>query len=298
MGNNFKLYRTKRAKPISKDKCPLFSDELHAKFSSIMEKEARLANLERHHQWPRANASEIYGTAIQILDTAYLNFVSRSYNKRYGLSGCKDVFESVGGHTNLAQAIFSAYYLYEYGPYQRMERYCEALEALRRHDLPEVITGDIPDAGERDESKKVAIERTYHKWYSKHSPPRNVDFEGRVFRLIAELEDKSTPLGRALYAADKASALIITLACDKLVFSPVMKWRSPIASDRDRIEMELCDFRIGHACYASEMWAIDYFKARELISCDETGFFTALIVMCTLLVNDGEWYSWRERDYS
>jgi hypothetical protein len=44
------------------------------------------------------------------------------------------------------------------------------------------------------------------------------------------------------------------------------------------------------------MWAIDYFKMRELEQYDDTGYFTALIVAYTLAVN-GHWYIWRDHDY-
>lgn len=50
--------------------------------------------------------------------------------------------------------------------------------------------------------------------------------------------------------------------------------------------------------FASEMWAIDYFKERGIINYDETGYFTSLVVMVTLMMNNGKWYQWREQDYN
>ena len=60
--------------------------------------------------------------------------------------------------------------------------------------------------------------------------------------------------------------------------------------------MEICGPHKSGFYKASEMWTIDHLKIRELIRLDDDGFFTALIVMYTLMVN-GKWYSWREKDY-
>ena len=44
------------------------------------------------------------------------------------------------------------------------------------------------------------------------------------------------------------------------------------------------------------MWAVDFFKMRKFNELDGSGFFTAIIVMYTLIVK-GHWYTWREKDY-
>lgn len=287
----------KRKKKIPNTDWPILTNEIKSEYHRIMKAEANIAHHMWCHSWHYPYAAEMWGTAIQILDVARLSFVPRSYNKRYGLSRAKIAYESVGAHTYLALSIFNAWHNYEYGPYRELSHRYNCEEALRRHDLPEIAIGDIPDAGERDESAKIAAERNYFESYSSFSPLSNKNIDEAVNKMLYDMEEKTSHLGRSIYVADKISALIITLACDKIGIPPKMKPSCKHASPRDRYEMSLCDYRIDGACYASEMWAIDYLKARLLNQYDDKGYYTALLVMCTLLVNGGEWYSWREADY-
>lgn len=287
----------KHQKNISKDDWPIPTDEIKNEYDRIMKAETNLAHNMWCHAWHYPDAAEMWGIATQILDAARLGLVPRSYNKRYGLSKAKIAYESVGAHTYLALSIFNAWHNYEYGPYHEPSHRYNCEEALRRHDLPETVIGDIPDAGERDESVKNMIEHSYFRAYSLLSPSRNKNIDEAANKLLYEMEEKTNPLARSIYVADKISALIITLACDKMGIPPKMKPSCKHSSARDRYEMGLCDYRIGKACYASEMWAIDYLKARHLNQYDDKGYYTALLVMCTLLVNGGKWYSWRETDY-
>ena len=265
----------------------------------VMNKEAQLSLT----YWPYPQIEEIYGVARQIMDIAMLNLVPRSYNGRYNEFKGKYALESVGGHTNLVIAIINRFLRYEYwGNFQHTEKdqydLMEITEAIQRHDQPELESGDWPDNGDRDETEKLRQEALYHKNFSQFSPERDEALEYRVSRLLNEMNHQSSPTGRFIYVADKISADIITLAYDKVGLPLVMAPDSPHASERDRREMALCDYRLDDgSCYASEMWAVDYFKERNLVRFDEDGYLTALLVMCTLLVNNGEWYTWREADY-
>ena len=60
--------------------------------------------------------------------------------------------------------------------------------------------------------------------------------------------------------------------------------------------MRICERLDGNYRRASEMWTIDYLKLRRRIQFDDSGFFTSILVMYTLMVNK-TWYNWRERDY-
>ena len=42
---------------------------------------------------------------------------------------------------------------------------------------------------------------------------------------------------------------------------------------------------------------MDFLKVGKYQDYDRTGYFTSLIVMCTILIN-GEWYRWREKAYN
>ena len=170
----------KRKKNIPKNDWPILTNEIKSEYYRIMKAEANIAHRMWCHAWHYPYAAEMWGTAIQILDAARLSFVPRSYNKRYSLSNAKIVYESVGAHTFLALSIFNAWHNYEYGPYHEPTHRYNCEEALRRHDLPENATGDIPDAGERDESVKITTERNYFKAYSSLSSSDCKDIEKAV----------------------------------------------------------------------------------------------------------------------
>ena len=252
--------------------------------------------------WIIPDVNELAATTKQLAHVAKNSLVLRSYNLRYHLTNHSKTFESVGAHTNLVEAIvdraLSAIYGsdFDFAETDDGYSYREIVEAVRRHDLPENETGDIPDNGNRNEAEKQARERAFLTDFSNLSPMRELKFDARVTQLLSEMEDKSSLTGRLIFCADKIAALFMTLCYEEVGHSPLMKKHSRYASERDRKEMAMCDFSENGACRASEMWAIDYFKMRELIQYDDNGFFTALIVMYTLMVH-GCWYTWREKDY-
>lgn len=281
--------------------------EIKAEYARIMAEEMKLASA----NFPgtlTGGADEIYSTTLRILEFAKSSALPRSYGIRYGMTSEKEMrvaLESVGAHANLAGAMLEMALRYWYGPgygpeiLKTINGYTvqEVMEAMRLHDLPENEIGDIPDNGARDEDEKSAREREYFQRFMKLYQPREKDFAKRVMRLLVEMDMKSTETGRMVYVADKASALIMTLVFDLLGNSPKMHVDDPEATERDKIEMAICDGDFDGYRRASEMWTIGYFKIRETQQYDDTGFFTAVIVMMTLIVN-GRWYSWREKDYN
>jgi len=237
----------------------------------------------------------------QILEIAKSNLVLRSYNLRYGVTKDTIAYESVGAHTNLMMAIMDRALCMQYGDetgtfHVGMHTYRSIMEAIRWHDLPENDMGDIPDNGDRDEQKKREQEEGYFYLMSRLMPASAENLTPSVLLLLSEMENKSSELGRMLYLADKMSALIMTLCYDLEGLEARMSKNSPYASPRDLLEMNICDDNKAGSFRASEMWAVDYFKARDLVRYDDTGFFTALLVVATLYVK-GSWYQWRNRDY-
>jgi hypothetical protein len=234
--------------------------------------------------------------------------VLRSYNRIYGLTRKRRAFESVGAHANLASAIFDRAYSYihwyNHGYIEKepgvVYSYREFIEAIRRHDLPENVIGDIPDNGTHDERQKHVAELTYHTFFDDKYPKHEDAVKEKVSDLLEEMEQKSTPAGRFLYAVDKASAIVMALEYDFYEESPMRRINARNLSKRDHDEMARCD-TIVHKfpfkyCLASEMWTNDWFEARKLVDYDESGFMTALIVMRTLQVHE-KWYSWRQESY-
>ena len=250
---------------------------------------------------------EFFCTATRIFEIAKSATVPRSYNFGYNL--CKDTFiyESVSAHTNLVSEIATAALDFAYGHWfgaaghkwvETIDGYSyrEIMEVVRLHDLAENETGDLPDNGTRDEAKKQRQELIYIREYLNSFLTNDETSREKVLKLFQEMQGQSSPTGRLIYLADKVAALMITLCLDHLGHSPMILSDSPYVSERDQAEMERCDFAMGHAYKASEMWCIDFFQMRNIVRYDDDFFFTALIVMATLMVNE-KWYKWRETDY-
>lgn len=253
-------------------------------------------------------ATDISNVTHRLSQIAESSFVPRSYVSAYGINHDEVTNESVGAHTNLVIALTEEALSYYYGSdfgnpegkYTRtIDGYTarEVTEAARQHDLAENVFGDIPDNGDRDNAAKDREEDDYFYRYSRTFPKDRTKFTDNVFSLLMQMRNPYSPTGRLLYLADKTAALFITLQYDTNNISPQMDKNNPDATGRDKTEMELCDYVEQGKCKASEMWAIDYFKMREICKQDDYGFFTAILVMRTLEVN-GKWYSWREADYN
>lgn len=283
-----------------KELYPLFEP-----YTKIMAKEAAL---NPSCQYFSSRPSDIFFAARQIQQVALSSYVSRGYNDRYGLSREKVAYESVSAHTNLVMALVDLAisldcdrfcWLSPTGRWnQTVDGYAHnvVMEVIRKHDLPEVKIGDWPDNGARDEAEKARLEGEYYQEFDQYYPEYEREFRSQVSALLYQMNQKSSPTGRLIYAADKTAAIIAALTSDSLGHRPMISIHNPSASARDKEEMALCDFSENDFYKASEMWTIDHFHIRHLNQYDDTGFFTALIVMYTLMIN-GRWYNWREQDY-
>lgn len=249
---------------------------------------------------------EVYAITWRLLENARSEFVSRSYNTRYNLTEENVVYESVAAHSNLMNALVTHAldfcYGTQFGGDGQIRRtgdgytYREIIEVVRLHDLAENEIGDIPDNGDRDEAEKVYKEFDYFRRYLESYGGKK-HFKNRVLDLLRHMYRKDSPTGRLLFLADKVSAFIATLCLDCYVKMPLMHRDSPLASDRDKMEMSACDYSYGDGFYrASEMWTMDFLSFRKHVEFDETMFFTGVLVMATLMVN-GIWYSWRNPEY-
>ena len=244
---------------------------------------------------------KLYNITYQILEFGHSSLVLRSYNNNYNLTEDRIAYESVGGHTNLVGVIIDR--IMRLGWSSAVNEsvegfyYNEIMEAVRRHDLPENVIGDIPDNGMRDEKSKSEKEHQFWQDFRKYSTYDEYHHEDRVQMLLDEMEQKSTIIGRMLYLADKIAANIITLCYDSINRSPMITMDDEKASPLDREAMAHCDYNENGYYKASEIWTYGYFVTRETIKYDDIGFYTAIIVIATLIIN-GEWYKWREKLYT
>ena len=282
-------------------------------FQEILEKEYLIRNEWQFIFFNKQDPRYIFSNVVQLFEIVNLSTVPRSYLKNYNLCTDEQVFESVGAHTNLVHAIFSRamanfeYYFKSLEDESNVEgviseeinRYTrdEIHEAIMLHDLPENEIGDWPDNTSYNLGYKHRVELEYFKRYVEHSTYSDPDFKIHVLELLENMHPEGSLTGQLLYLADKTAAIIAALAYDIKNLSPKMRIGQSIASARDRLEMARCDYRKKGYCKASEMWTMDFFEMRQISRCDHTGFFTALIIMATLVVNN-TWYTWRKRTYN
>lgn len=276
------------------------TNKIKSLYYSIMKNEE--ANLSKI--WSRYvfNADMMYNTTKRLLEVAKLSMLSRSYNNNYHLTSSIIAYESVGAHTNLMMALVDFALKLECDEMVKTETifgftYREIIEAVRRHDLPENIIGDIPDDGRRDDVTKADEEESYWQHYSSLAPLGERTFEAHVNSVLGYMNRHIYAVGRLLHVADKASAILTVLSYDAAGYPPIKTFVDENISDSDRTAMKLCDNQEHGVCKASEMWSIVYFKLRQTNRYDDAGFITGVLVMATLLINN-RWYSWREADYS
>lgn len=279
--------------------------QIFEEYRRIMVEEFKLIPDAFHHRFILSKSSQdIHKTVLHLREVALSSMVQRSYISHYGLEEKGPEFESVSAHTRLfAELVDQALAATVNDPSQIEPTfgysYREIMKAIWRHDLPENFIGDIPDNGDENDPRrndKHTLEQIWHNAYAENSPSWDVDIDQKVNQLLREMEDLSSPAGALLKVADKTAATFMTLTYDSEKKHPLMHIDDPAASKRDRLEMAMCDYEMNGFRRASEMWTIDHFHVRKFTEHDDTGFFTAVIVMYTLVVN-GRWYNWRNNDY-
>lgn len=239
----------------------------------------------------------IRNTAKRILEIAKNSTVLRCGNRIGHLTEDFIAYESDGGHTNLVRAIanYALDFIYGWGESPSFTRR-EIDEAILIHDLPENIFDDIPDNGSRDELQKLKEENIYYTEFLEYYAPYDHTFVTHIAQLLCEMNAKSTEIGRIIYLADKLSAIIMMLAYDDLDLFPRAKPSESSLSSVSQIEIELCELGKNDSILLSELWTVDFLYGRKLTQYDDTGFFTALLAMATLLTHN-RWYNWREAQY-
>ncbi len=109
--------------------------------------------------------------------------------------------EHVAGMMKLIRLI--SWYYPEIIPKERLDDYLYGAEI---HEMGEVITGDIPDDGTRNEHDKDFLETVeIRRYLSKCAPNEEM---GRGMQIYKEMRDKNTEFGRALYFIDKLEAIL------------------------------------------------------------------------------------------
>ncbi|MBQ3432760.1 HD domain-containing protein [Candidatus Saccharibacteria bacterium] len=268
----------------------------------IMQREAKLYYMKSYQPDNRfshtTNPLDIQNVAYRILEIAYNSTIMRAGNVVGHLTNSLLSYESDGAHTNLVRSLVKYAMDDTYGWGNHSPRYdrSEIDEAATIHDLAENETGDIPDNRNRDEVKKLQHENNYFNTFLAAYNPSMVHHSANIEQLLHEMQDKTSPEGRMLYTADKASAIIMMLTYDKIGLCPKVYPGEPTIAKISPFEIAMCTKQPDGSMLLSELWTLDYLYGRKLIQFDDTGFFTAIIVMATLIVHE-DWYTWRENHY-
>lgn len=268
-------------------------------YKRIIENELRINNPKNAQTSLIVNdAIYVINVAKRILEIAKNSTVLRCGNRIGHLTEEQIAYESDGAHTNLVRAL-TDYILdavYEQTGYSLNYTRREIDEAILIHDLPENAIGDIPDNGSRNEAEKHLAEGLYYEDFFQYYEPYDYLFRHRIQSLLYEMEAKSSVEGRIIYAADKLAAIIMMLCYDYLGLYPHAHPNEESMTKVNQIELNTCEIKYQKGILLSELWTVDFLVGRKLVKYDDTGFFTALLVACTLLCH-GKWYNWRERNY-
>lgn len=282
-------------------------------FQEILKKEYLIRDEWSFNFFDKHRSTHIFSDVTQLFEIAELSTVPKGYLKSYGLYSEDSIFESVGAHTNLVHAILSLamdnfdYYAKNHDNEdgtrkivcEEIERYTreEMHEAITLHDLPTNEIGDWLDNTDRNLEYKKALEVGYFNRFTSHYSYKNPDFARHVIELLENMDPEGSLIGQILYLTNKTSDIITALVYDKKGISPMMHMRQGLTPRRDRLAMLCCDYQNDDCRKASEILTMDFFEIRQFAKCDRTGYFTALIIMATLIVKN-TWYTWRKQTYS
>ncbi len=282
--------------------------EILKEYERIIQQEARLKakNVPNRsiRYLPKDGTQYIYGITKRIMAITENSTILRSGNTTSGITQDLNAFESDGAHTNLVRSLVKYALDSRYGwgtdPSNsgRITNYdrFEIDEAITIHDLPENITGDIPDNRDRDEVAKIRIENEYFDELTATYPPSQISHYRKIRKLLREMQKKSSPEGRILYVADKLSAILMMLFYDKIGYCPGIHPYDPKIAKISPEEKKLCKVQKNGKLLYSELWTLDFLYGRNIEQYDDSSFFLAILVMATLITHE-KWYSWREKQY-
>lgn len=306
-----KKFKPKKLDFIEPGKAPA---KIYSEYLRILDKELDMRHAPVPHGFmPKLHDPEYFlRVAQRIIDVAENSNILRCRSGMGHLTTDVEAYESDGSHTNLVSATTDAALDFEYGWGIDPPNYTrkEFGESVRLHDLPENVSGDMPNNNSAIVPKKNRIEGEYYDkavrcYYDPYEVGESIVHMRRLLAELAALGEAVknytdyTPESRIFYGADKLAAIIDTLNGDRRGDLPHAGYNDPDITDINHKEMDLCELR--HPKYGdyllSEIWTVDFLYARELTRYDDTGFFTGLLIMTTLLCHKGKWYHWRENQY-
>lgn len=249
----------------------------------------------------------VYNIAKYITEVTRSSQELRSGEIQCGIaSDTTRTYESVGAHTNLVRTLIQQYLVTMYGhklpigfalkhPIRCTRRRLTKkhlfsllflLDILATiHDFPENEYGDIADDGNRDEQLKIAREHQYLKKIKELCVTiYGKKVTNKVFELYNEFEDKSSPIGRAMYCADKVAAILYYINSDKNGNYAYVKPEDVKKSATNTQSVRFCE-ETPNGYRLSDLWKNDYSRTRHLIRYDEDLFFISIIIMMNIIVH-------------
>lgn len=152
-----------------------------------------------------------------------------------------------------------------------------------RHDIGEIYSGDIADDGRPEHDQKEDMEQdVFLEWLF----TQPVDTWEDTFQFYLEFQDRSTPRGQALYAADKLEAILQLLNYEE------RGWYGDVSLKNPPTEQDLKSMEMTGASSPTDVWAYHF----KTIVWDQLSPEVTLPFICILdsAVTDvrGEWFPW------
>ncbi len=284
-------------------KCP---KNVRIKYQQALVQEA---NRLEHPIHPKLfDADLVFNITKYIMEVAESSKVLRSGAHQTHETADGRAYESNGAHTNLVRTLIQLYMFTMYGYSLRgfsprhIIRYINSIKLLKLlpyldimttiHDFPENKYGDIPDDGNRNEILKKLHELQYLEETKKQCIViYGEEVTNRVFKLYEEFNNKSTPIGRALYCADKVAAILYYINSDKDGNYVCVKPDDIEKSATNAQSVKHCR-KTSNGYPVAWLWTMDYLRTRMLVRYDESLFFTSVIIMMTIMV----YGKWHEKD--
>lgn len=153
-----------------------------------------------------------------------------------------------------------------------------------KHDIGELYTGDIADDGRPEHDQKERDEQAvFLEWLMNTQPE---DTWEDTYQFYLEFQDKSTPRGQALYAADKLEAILQLLNYERC------GWYGDVSLKNPPTEQDLKSSEITGTFNPTDVWAYHF----KTIVWDQLNPEITLPFICVLdsAVTDvrGEWFPW------
>lgn len=255
------------------DNCGFKRDHIKL-FQEILKEESLVRSEWAFSFFDKQEPEYILSQVVQLFEIADASIIPETYIKKYHLRTDEHTLESIYTQVNLVYAIFS-----------------RALANLSYHvDLSEDKTDDYQLKKLSHYTLGEIIEAIILYYLPNNQTSSSSE-------LLKDIRPDGSLIGQMLYLSSKTAVIITALIYDSRNLSVKMSIEQCAAFSQGYFGITRCDFHKDNYYKSSEVRTMDFFEIRQLTKCDHTGYFTAIIIMATLIVNN-TWYAWRKIAYA